>query len=389
MHMLDEGVFKRFTAALLDTCTPKDVSTIEQRLVAWSRAHPTFKPLPHNVGELTGLEASHLVTIMQLLPLAIADIVDHDTLALAADWPDLYESCIAYSFTNADLIDLKLRINTWTTAMIAHYSEAVSNGNFPKLHLFLKHFVDFIRRYGTAMGFHTGTWEGFHAIAIKRPYKRSNHKNVLKHFATQDHRRAIVSLLHRTVSSNASALHPPPITTTTTTPSLFGKQQTKTIASLSKDVRTAITGFVTNDTDANRFAAVVTHATTYSGFKPLNSQHYVRAAEKFHGRERHDDVVVQAAGTEWYGTVTHFMQLHPANYDATLAIDIAIVQWYEEAPPIDLENDTFVNRGCIRLMRGQTDAISVSSIIRRINIVPDVCNADRFLVNSFCFLKNT
>jgi hypothetical protein len=48
----------------------------------------------------------------------------------------------------------------------------------PKLHSWIYHIVDIIRKYGAIAGYTTETYESLHKVYVKTPYRLSNKKNV-------------------------------------------------------------------------------------------------------------------------------------------------------------------------------------------------------------------
>ena len=49
---------------------------------------------------------------------------------------------------------------------------------FPKLHSWVYHTIDLIRKYGTLNGFSTETYESLHKDFVKTPYYLTNKQNI-------------------------------------------------------------------------------------------------------------------------------------------------------------------------------------------------------------------
>ena len=380
MHMLDEGIFKRTCSLIFEWLSANEESLVNMRLMQMSmKTHPALKTLPHNFTSLTDLEAAQLVTAMQLLPLAIADF-DTDVVSLMAAWPYLYERGLALTFTEEELVALQTDIELWANSWTEQFGEAT----FPKFHIWVRHFVQFIRRYGTAMGFHAGTWEHHHAVEVKRPYRISNKKNVEQSLMKKSMQRHMHRLIGKAqarralVADSAKSTHKP-----REKHELVGRAASETtVEGLSDIYKTALRQF-----DA-MFGASGNTLQAYSSCTNFpRSKHPVHASPSFHGRQRKDDVVVDGGddddGNEsvWYASVLQF-----ALYDHQ---KIAFVQWYEFIPT---KQKDVLWHGYQRLQSSQKiDVIPVDSIIRRAHLVVDPASTSKekptYLVNNFLFDK--
>ena len=72
-------------------------------------------------------------------------------------------------------------INNWANLFIELFQKfSPSQLKLPKLHSWIYHIVDSIRKYGAINGYTTETYESLHKTYVKIPYHFSNKKDVEK-----------------------------------------------------------------------------------------------------------------------------------------------------------------------------------------------------------------
>jgi len=413
MHMLEEGIYKRFLQALFLRLDAEHLHTIDIRLSQWSRLFPSLKPLPFNVSDLTSLEASHYVTIMQLLPLAIADICYEEYVQLACDWVDIFKLSCSSFFFESSLNELDTKIKSWANSFVEIFGEDVSDGNFPKFHLFVCHFVNFIRRFGNPMGFHSGTWEGFHVRAIKAPFKKSNHKYAHGQIISNEIRSSIISCVSTICEATLAATNDSHVTNSASSSShdhimtrmfskvnvdanssngskLIGRKATIAVDSLDEDMISYLSHFC--DSNKSLFSeGLPATITVFSGFKcSADQSDIIRSATSFHHQERVDDVLIDAGeGTTWVGRVLQLLAMPCLQtiYTKKCFVEVAIVQWYEKITENSPGPKSVISKSsCTRLqLLDQIDAITATSIIERVMVVPDPEFPSNYILNDFLF----
>jgi hypothetical protein len=67
----------------------------------------------------------------------------------------------------------------WAQQFIDNFQEFSSSGlKLPKLHSWIYHTTDLIKKYGSLNGFSTETYESLHKDFVKTPYYLTNKKDI-------------------------------------------------------------------------------------------------------------------------------------------------------------------------------------------------------------------
>ncbi|KAF0386003.1 zn-finger domain-containing protein [Gigaspora margarita] len=82
-------------------------------------------------------------------------------------------------FTESDLNDFENLIIDWAKKFIALFNTySNSELKFPKLHSWVYHTTDLIKKYGSLNGFSTKTYESLHKDFVKKLYYLTNKQNI-------------------------------------------------------------------------------------------------------------------------------------------------------------------------------------------------------------------
>jgi len=180
LHDFDLGVLKALVLALLahlkELGGPDVVNMLDHRLRAL-----TTPRIPHvksfGAAGFTGLqrvEGAHYRALVQLLPVALADLhacVTDELVDLVVSVHALYEDSRKTAITATDLETWQGRAAAWAADFqrLLAVRFMGSEGAFPKLHMLLGgHLPEAVRRYGVPANYDAGPFEKAHVLRVKR-----------------------------------------------------------------------------------------------------------------------------------------------------------------------------------------------------------------------------
>ncbi|RHZ70570.1 hypothetical protein Glove_270g4 [Diversispora epigaea] len=193
MHHLDLGLFKyqiEFTMELLKK--KKSLNKVNERIADIPR-HSQLKVFKKGI-QLSRLTASEYRDMMKIMVFMVDDLQIEDLSEVYMKWNEMYLLSRSEKFKESDLENFQKAINDWGDLFIKLFQN-ISNSHlkFPKLHSWIYHIVDTIRKYGAINGYTTETYESLHKTYVKIPYRLSNKKEVEKQIMENIRRRAIIS----------------------------------------------------------------------------------------------------------------------------------------------------------------------------------------------------
>ncbi|RHZ84146.1 hypothetical protein Glove_85g148 [Diversispora epigaea] len=180
MHHLDLGLFKyqiEFTMELLKK--KKSLNKVNERIANIPR-HSQLKVFKKGI-QLSRLTASEYRDMMKIMVFVVDDLQIEDLSEVYVKWNEMYLLSRSEKFKESDLENFQKAINDWGDLFIKLFQN-ISNSHlkFPKLHSWIYHIVDTIRKYGAINGYTTETYESLHKTYVKIPYRLSNKKEVEK-----------------------------------------------------------------------------------------------------------------------------------------------------------------------------------------------------------------
>ncbi|KAF0502914.1 hypothetical protein F8M41_019766 [Gigaspora margarita] len=204
MHHLDLGLFKHqinFTCSLLkEKYRASILNTIDNRLANIPRflELKNFKNGIQSLARITTNEYRNLMKVMIFIlnNLNIDESIQNKILKLYKDWNNMYLLSRYEEFTDNDLKDFDNLIINWAQQFIKLFKTSfASKLKFPKLHLWVYHTTNLIKKYGCLNRFSTKTYESLHKNFVKTPYYLSNKQNIEDQIMKMVQRQAIASKL--------------------------------------------------------------------------------------------------------------------------------------------------------------------------------------------------
>ncbi|RIB22378.1 hypothetical protein C2G38_2174152 [Gigaspora rosea] len=197
MHHLDLGLFKNqinFTLDLLkEQYGASILDKIDNRLANIPR-FPGFKIFKNGISLLARITASEYRNIMKIMifvldNLNIGKTIQEKLLKLYEVWNNMYILSHYEEFTESDLRvgqkntlplnDFENLIIDWAKKFIALFNTySNSELKFPKLHSWVYHTTDLIKKYGSLNSFSTETYESLNKDFVKKPYYLTNKQNI-------------------------------------------------------------------------------------------------------------------------------------------------------------------------------------------------------------------
>ena len=269
---------------------------------------------------------------------------------------------------------------------------------FPKLHALLGgHMRDAIQRFGVPANFNAAPFEGRHITAVKQPARKiSGAVGLLPQLARLARREELLdAVTHRASAGPAQA---PPARRNNDARLSWPADGTTTIEELERRLRVRDLELMTvqyllreaTEQLRSRAAAVAVARGRIQELHRLETAEgqWAYANRNVHGRERHDDVAINAGdGALWYGRLIALMRFQLPEGPPLEAV---LVRWYEAVAPLRELGEpadasvrraiTAVNAACRRLkLVFNMSWCAPEAILRRESIVLDwaVANPSR------------
>ncbi|KAF0552385.1 zn-finger domain-containing protein [Gigaspora margarita] len=193
MHHLDLGLFKHqinFTCSLLkEKYEASILDTIDNRLGNIPR-FPELKNFKNGIQSLAKITANKYRNLMKVMIFVLNNLVidksiQNKLLKLYKDWNNIYFLSWYKEFTDNDLKDFEIFLfylesnNKLAKQFIKLIkTNSASKLKFSKLHSWVYHTTDLIKKYGCLNGFTIETYESLYKDFVKTPYYLSNKQNI-------------------------------------------------------------------------------------------------------------------------------------------------------------------------------------------------------------------
>ncbi|PKY22051.1 hypothetical protein RhiirB3_502125 [Rhizophagus irregularis] len=298
---------------------------------------PNLKIFKNGLQNIKRFTASEYRDIMKVAIFTIDGIIssinkkmDIMITQLFYQWIVMYIMSRNDNHTEETLQEFKNARFTWAKTFISLLQNYSPSGlSLVKLHSWLYHVDESIRKYGSMNGWNTETFESLHKDYVKKPYRISNKRDINTQIIGSIRRKLVLNLLN-------------PINNTTKINSTF----TKNIKLTSPGIEFLLSDFNNAFMDLSDKGA---HELTLLGMNQLSRKLLLLFCLK----------------------------------DNSLTTDLAVIQWFDFKYQSE---DLRLKHGCpyVKLL-DEYDIIPIESITDLIHVIPHFGHDNSFFVNSFLF----
>ncbi|KAF0430077.1 hypothetical protein F8M41_005574 [Gigaspora margarita] len=328
--------------------------------------------------------------------LDIDESIQNKLLKLYEDWNNMYLLSRYKEFTNNDLKDFENLIINWAQQFIKLFkTSSTSKLKFSKLHSWVYHTTDLIKKYGCLNRFSTETYESLHKDFVKTPYYLSNKQNIEDQIMKMVQRQTIASKLLSRNPKNFKTINPFKFTNLIWTFDLNNAQEfidqrlknyrpNSKIYSWLEHLLKYLTIYFSSTNQINIDNYIIN---IYSSVT-LENGSIIRVTDNFYGKAWYSNVAVAMNPEELleyltdkgicYGQIYLLIKVETAEGNVD---NLTLIRWYDFK---STKNQYHYECPRLKLME-LFNIVNIEAIKNNIHIIPCFDKTNDFLVNKYIF----